>query len=378
VHLVELINSRPIPAAGVFAALTRRCPLRCRHCSTSSTMASEQHDDRMFLRFAESFSAACHPRYLLLTGGEPLIRPRLTARLAEAARAVGTRTYALTGMYFARGGGDIPAPVRQALRSVDHVAASIDAFHEEEVSRRDVFRVVHRLLDVGTDVSFQVVGTGDDDPYLAEVTSAIRREFGDRVPMLVGAVRPHGRAKSLPLHREDNRQDHGEAHTARRTGRHAHEPLPCTIAAWPVVGPDGTVTACGNQAVVDHVPLPEHLRLGHVTVDDWPAIRARCLGAPLVRALRLVGPRSLHRRYGSTEPGSSYCQTCWRLGDDATALAAAEVLAARATTTIVEAYAEALQRERGAVGFARRYGCAAYAELVLLGHDEPKAAACSA
>lgn len=35
-RLAEIIELRPVPAAGLLATLTRRCPLNCAHCSTSS------------------------------------------------------------------------------------------------------------------------------------------------------------------------------------------------------------------------------------------------------------------------------------------------------------------------------------------------------
>ena len=74
-HLVELLSLRPVPAAGVYLTLTRRCPLTCAHCSTNSMMDSEEHAADLFLRFAESLTPTDHPGVLALTGGEALLRP---------------------------------------------------------------------------------------------------------------------------------------------------------------------------------------------------------------------------------------------------------------------------------------------------------------
>ncbi|KKD02036.1 radical SAM protein, partial [Streptomyces sp. WM6386] len=128
-------------------------------------------------------------------------------------------------------------------------------FHEREVRRTDVFRAVRHVLDSGTPVSFHLAGTGPQDPYLADVTAAIRREFADRVPMLVNEIRPVGRAASWAT-----------AAAPRPDGGRA---LPCAMAAWPVVAFDGTVLACCNQQTVDRRPAPAHLLLGHVAKDDW-------------------------------------------------------------------------------------------------------------
>ncbi|WP_169801192.1 radical SAM protein, partial [Streptomyces kanamyceticus] len=192
-HLVELLAARSRPAAALLMTLTRRCPLSCAHCSTASTTDSEQLDAAPLTTFVATFTPEDRPDFLLLTGGEPLLRPRLVEDLAHRARAAGTRTQLLTGMFFARA-TRTPAPVAAALAAVDHVAASLDAFHEAEVPRARVFGVLRGLLDAGKDVSVQVTGLGPDDPYLADVTDDIRRTFGDRVPVLAAEVRAAGRA----------------------------------------------------------------------------------------------------------------------------------------------------------------------------------------
>lgn len=375
-HLAELVASRSVPGAGVFAFLTRRCPLRCGHCSTSSTPDAEQRGGQMYLRFVRSFAADCHPDYLLLTGGEPLLRPRLVAALAGAARAAGTRSYLLTGMYCART-GRIPGPCWHALRSVDHVAVSVDAWHEAQVPRRRVFDALHRLLRTGSDVSLQITGQGDDDPYLGRLTEQVRAEFEDRVPMLVGTVRPYGRARTLPGSRGPQISAGRPSSRGRAPrGDEPPRPLPCTMAAWPVIGPDGTVTACGNQAVVDHAPLPGHLRLGHLLTDDWRSLSARCRTAPLLWALRTVGPEVVASQGPGHRAADGYCHTCWQLDKDPAAAALAARLSLRPGATTVAAQVMALQQEGGAVAFVRRYGSSRYAGLVLLGASGP--AACAA
>src|SRR3954465_8971444 len=99
--LPDLLALRSVPAAGIYLSLTRRCPLHCAHCSTGSTMRSEQHDGGRFLALVDSFSADDHPAAVLMTGGEPLLRPRLVAAIAERCRALGVATEVTTGGWFA-------------------------------------------------------------------------------------------------------------------------------------------------------------------------------------------------------------------------------------------------------------------------------------
>lgn len=360
-HLAELLSCRPVPAAAVFVALTRRCPLRCRHCSTMSTSTAPEQPAAPLRRFVSTFTPADHPEFLLLTGGEPLLRPGLVGTLAATARAAGTRSYLLTGAFFANR-GRLGGPVRTALSSVDHVAVSLDVFHEVQVPRDRVFRLVHQILAMGRDASLQVCGTGPDDPYLAELTGAVRREFGDRVPMLVTTVQPAGRARTWL----------SAAAEPRPPGSPEPSAAPCELLSWPVVAFDGTVAACCNQDVLDARPVPAHLRLGHVSSVTWPEVREACVSSAALRALRTRGPLQLAHRFAGPGPAvSGYCATCRSLPARAVSGAAAE--AARPAAQLIEQQAIALQQATGPAGFARRHGDPSRADLVLLGYSGPGA-----
>jgi pyruvate-formate lyase-activating enzyme len=353
-HLAEVLMQRPVPAAAVFLALTRRCPLSCRHCSTNSMLDSEQHPEELFRRFVDTFTPDCHPDLVLMTGGEALLRPALVEYVARRARAVGARTSLLSGMYFVRG-RRVPAPILRAIDAVDMFSASLDAFHEEEVSRDAVLSFLGRLAEAGKDVSLQVVGLSDDDPYLAEVTAEVRERLGDRVPVLVGLVGAAGRATQW-LERPSAVGD---------TPPPAAAADPCVLAAWPVVSFDGWVAACCNQDILDN-GIPEHLRLGHVSTDGWPVLQERCRTRPMLRALRLLGPQALAARAGVAAK-AGYCATCVGLAGEPAASDCAAALTERPATPLLEAEVLRLQQAGGAAAFVRRKGSARYAELAELG-----------
>lgn len=351
-ELAEFIGLRPVVGAGLLLTLTRRCPLSCAHCSTSSTMAAgEEPDADRLLRFAGSFTRSARPEVVMLTGGEPLLRPGLVRELASLVRAVGSRSVLLSGMFFARG-GRVPASVMRAIGAVDHFSASLDVFHEREVSRAEVFRVMRRILDSGTAVSFHLTGSGPRDPYLADVTSAIRREFADRVPMLVNEVRPVGRAEAWA--------------TATAHRPVAGRVLPCAMAAWPTVAFDGAVLACCNQRTVDRRPVPDHLLLGHIATDDWATVCRRSLSSPVLRMVRAVGPSHLYDRYapGTVEPG--YCAGCRGLSERPDVIAGAVRDASGPVGELLDREAARMQADAGPAELLRRYGCAPYADLVAL------------
>lgn len=297
-HLMELLAERSVLGGGVFLSLTRRCPLSCAHCSTRSELTSEESDAEPYRRFVASFTPDDHPGTLVLTGGEPLLRPALVRELADTAKAAGTRVAMISGMFFARQ-PTMPPAIEAAIGAVDHLIASLDAFHDEEVPRAAVLSTLETVRRNGTEVSIQLAGFGPDDPYLVAAIGDVRRTFDDEVPMLVAEVHPVGRAATWL--------------DAPRSVHREVTPNPCTMAAWPVVAFDGTVVACCNQQAIDG-PTPSHLRLGHTATDGWPAVRARHATDPTLRGIRTLGPRYLDKRF-STRPArcSGECDTCLTL-----------------------------------------------------------------
>ncbi len=315
-------------------------------------MASEQPGGEPLLRFVRTFTQRDRPEVIIFTGGEPMLRPRLVAELASSARASGVRSAVLTGAFFARD-GRFPGPVRRALDAVDHCSVSLDAFHEAQLPRRDVFILLRRLLDCGIAVSLHMVGTGPADPYLDDAIADVLRTFGGTVPMLVSDVRALGRAGDW----------HAAVSAAAAPGRVA----PCLLAAWPVVCFDGTVTACCNQDVVDGPRRPAHLRLGHIATDSWPQVRQRSVSSPALRLLRSTGPGHLGRDplTGPLRP-AEYCAACQALDNRAPGVARRLAFAVGPAGDLIDREAGRIAAGRGPVDFVRRYGSARYADLVTL------------
>ncbi|WP_051820414.1 radical SAM protein [Streptomyces flavochromogenes] len=364
--LAELIGLRPVPCGGLLVALTRRCPMSCAHCSTTSSMAtSEEPDRRQLLDFIGSFGVEDRPDVVMLTGGEPLLLPELAARVAGLAQAKGSRVALLSGMFFARG-GRVPDRIMRTITALDHFSASLDVHHEREVPRADVLRALRAVLDAGVPASIHLTGTARgagagigadaDDPYLVDVVADVRRAFGARMPLLVNEVRPLGRAAGLVRPTPPGPDDSLAA--------------PCALAAWPVVAFDGTVAACCNQWTVDRRPVPPHLRLGHIAEDDWPTVRERSLGSPVLRMLRAVGPRRLHTRYESEPAPAGYCRSCHALADRPSVLEGAARDAGGRVGEVLDRLTTAQQRAAGPAALVRRMGCARYAHLVELRSGE--------
>ncbi|MER8184720.1 radical SAM protein [Kitasatospora sp. NPDC094015] len=351
-HLAELLTLGARPAAGLLLALTDRCPLACAHCSTDSTMDSAQSAGGPFRRLVAGFEPGCRPELILMSGGEPLLRPALVAELAASAARAGARSALLSGMFFARGGG-LPPAIRRAVAGLHHFAASLDAQHEREVGRAEVFAALDAVLDLVPAASLHVTalpGPAGRD-YLDGLVAEVRRRYGARLPMLVSAVQPTGRARDLLP---------APAPGAARGGG------PCEFAHWPLVDQDGTVYACTRQSLL-RGGGPAHLVLGHAARDPWPVLRERALADPLLRSVRTLGPvatRELHGPAGGC--AADACGSCLGL-TAASAAGAADRLADPAGQRIERAVL-ALTSARSPRRLALARGALAdYADLVELG-----------
>lgn len=351
-HLVDVLALRAQPAAGVSIGITRRCPLHCDHCSTSSTPVSEQSPARFFSRFVETFTEESHPLFMALSGGEALLRPKLVRALALRARESGTRSSVLSGMFFAKN-GRIPPQIKAAIDAVDHFSASIDVFHEREVPRHHVFKVLGELLDDGKALSLHIAGEHAEDPYLDDITRDVKAHFGKRIPMLINTLSPFGRGKALIQFKKP-----------RALSVQALHVNPCTMAAWPVVGFDGIVAACGNDNLIGQVP--DHLRLGDIRHDDWALIAARCQTNAILKTLRIYGPVLLSQKL-SQPVCDGYCNTCITLQTKPNLLKHIQSDFSTESLDRLEDAVSELQRELGPQSFANRYSHPRYSDLVFLG-----------
>ncbi len=355
-ELDELVSLRPVPAAGLLVAVTNRCPLACAHCSASSTPAGQEPDAAALTGFVDSFRTGRAPRVLMLTGGEPLLRPGLVAALARRARPAGTRTAVLTGAFFAVRDG-LADPVLDVIDAVDHFSVSIDAFHEREVPRPAVFRLLRRVLERGTAASIHAIGATAADGYLDELAEDVRAAFGAAVPILASTLRPVGRAALW-----------ASAAPAAPAAHSGPRSQPCAMAAWPVVAPDGTVLACCNQLVVDRRPVPAHLRLGQLA-DGWSRIEAAALASPVLRLIRTTGPEYLARLVpgpdgAAAETCAGTCATCRALDPARLAGQQAVRLAAGPAGRLLDLEATRRQVAAGPEEFLRRHASARHAALV--------------
>ena len=287
---------------------------------------------------------------MCLTGGEPLIRPDLIADLAEEAHNSTTAVCCITGMFFAKS-NNISHSIWNAIKKIDHLTVSIDIYHEMQIERKVIFKVLHQIIDEGVDISIQTTGTGKDDPYLLNLIDEIKNEFNEKVPIDVSLIREIGRGKSLNLsHTKEKEISNFKNYTIE----------PCSLAAWPVVAFDGNIVGCCNQIVVRPGPRPSHLVLGNIKETDWDALQNRVINNSVLRALRTYGPYQLLQDNKKCE---GYCESCYKLGT-LESQREIESLMSKPSSKFVEKY---IQSVFESMSFLDSYGIPEFSNLFNLG-----------
>lgn len=162
---------------------TRRCNLACRHCySDSDSKRYDEMSTEEAVAFIEDIANFGSPA-LLLSGGEPFMRPDILEVLSEALRNALPVTLSTNGTLID------PTRARQvAAANVRYVGISIDGRQQEHDvfrGRRGAYRRamagIAALKEEGVRVGARVTLTATSIAVLPEIFAMVEREHIDRV-----------------------------------------------------------------------------------------------------------------------------------------------------------------------------------------------------
>ena len=212
-NVLQRDTRRNHPLEQLFWECTLRCNLACRHCGSDCKVQAEHPDMPLedFLRVLDSVNAHCEPHsvFVIVTGGEPLMRPDLEA----CGRAIHDKGFAW-GMVtngFALTENRLDNLIASGMGSATVSLDGLQADHDWMRGRAGSFeRAQHaiRLLAARPELAFDVVTCVNRRNYAA--LPAIREallDWGVRAWRLF-TVFPMGRAAGDPelqLDREEFR-----------------------------------------------------------------------------------------------------------------------------------------------------------------------------
>jgi radical SAM protein with 4Fe4S-binding SPASM domain len=161
---------------------TRRCNLACRHCYSDSTSRRyEEMSTAEALAFLDDIAAFGSPA-LLLSGGEPFMRPDLLELMGEArSRGLAVTISSNGTLVTAEGARAVAeAGVRYVGISVDGLEADHDAFRGRRGAYRRAMAGIAALKAEGVRVGIRVTLTATAIAALPDLFAMVEREGIDR------------------------------------------------------------------------------------------------------------------------------------------------------------------------------------------------------
>jgi hypothetical protein len=315
-------------------SVTRRCPLSCAHCITSSTSSREFGvlPVERAQRWASELDGLAREglRHITFTGGEPTLAIAAVAVLADAARSAGVESAIVSSGAFATSDSAAAAVVSR-LGSIDRWDLGYDEYHAEWLPL-DRFACAVRALRTQERPFTIRVCEGRDSDVTNRLLAELATIAGADVEIIRQPVKALGRASALmPL--------------SERHGGSAAPTLPC-VSTGPVVRDDGSVApCCSGLAYADSTDHP--FQLGDADRDGLGGIWRAWREDQLLRLMRLVGTQPVQAwladegidpRVGGTS--CDVCETCvatWR------APGATDAAARRAASPAVRAKLDAVE-----------------------------------
>jgi hypothetical protein len=261
--------------------LTKRCPLKCRHCAVDAPAGMLAAADPVHLRrWVAGVSKAGPVEWLSVSGGEPFAAMTELAALLEAATEHGLSTQVATSGYWA-GSARAARDTLLNIPAISFLIVSTDEFHEEFVPLPTVVRAIEAGLALAGHVGVQITIGPDHDAFMKRLHDRMGAEFLRQVDIIEVPLRWSGRARST-----------GVAQAPARDTR-----LPegyCLMLGAPVIREDGALVACCHSEVVQGREQTA-LCLGNLKERTLAAYMARVDSDVYLQTLRVYGPQAIAR-----------------------------------------------------------------------------------
>jgi len=261
--------------------LTRRCPLKCRHCAVDAPGGKLAAADPAHLRrWVADVSEARSVEWLAVSGGEPFAAVTELGAVLGAATEHGLSTQVATSGFWA-GSARAARDTLLNIPAISFLIVSTDEFHEEFVPLPTVVRAIEAGLASAGHVGVQITVGPDHDAFMQRLCDRMGTELLRQVDIIEVPLRWSGRAKST-----------GVAQAPAKDTR-----LPegyCLMLAAPVIREDGALVACCHSDLVQGREQTA-LYLGNLKDTTLAEFMARVDSDVYLQTLRVYGPQAIAR-----------------------------------------------------------------------------------
>ncbi len=265
--------------------LTRRCDMRCTHCSVASHPEVKDPEDDQRLRDWVRGAIEAGVRQFQFTGGEPMLRRTLLLELLAACRRAGVRAAMTTNGSWATSEDEARTWIKRLLRAgLTSLSVSYDRYHAEFMGPEPVLRIARACAAENFPLGVGVTRTADDE----DLESLIAPFAGlERVHVRFYDVQWIGGARRL-----DKSNLRGEVEGF------------CSAACSAALTDDGRVTACNGPAYFS--PADSPLVLGSAGDEPIGDLLQRHATDPILDHIRAEGPSGLRDLLQDTQMGNRF------------------------------------------------------------------------
>jgi hypothetical protein len=194
----DLLRLQALAAHSLIIGTTRKCPLSCGHCITSSSPKAGGATLSLSLAkvWAEDLGRmhADGLQHITFTGGEPILTIDAVAYLCHVARELGISTYIATSGAWARS----PRAAKRVVRKIGSITNwdfGVDGWHAAEMPLQVTDNALTAVMAAGGSATVRLCESPTEDATRrmeAEVVAMVK----GRAPIMRQSVRAIGRASA--------------------------------------------------------------------------------------------------------------------------------------------------------------------------------------
>ncbi len=314
--------------------VTYRCTIACPHCIVE---AGPHRKEEMQLELAKQWLKQASQyrggriKGLALTGGEPFYNPDYLAQLSTYARTLGLVTSVVTNAFWASS-KSAAVEVLTQVPCVEMVSISTDIYHQRAIPFAYVENAIAAAKELHRSYVIAVCTDNQDEPQYKKIIEELTA---------LGETDRISETITFPVGRAQKQMRHFHFQTSPNPAVGA-----CTMAAAPIIFPDGHVNACIGPLLT--LPPIHPLFLGSLHEETLADILDRAELNPFIHAIRVWGPHRLVamlKQYGRADllPGEyvnkCICDTCYKLLSSPSIIAALNDMLQEESMCEVIAYA---------------------------------------
>lgn len=252
--------------------VTRRCNMSCGHCSVESHPKLASGPELAVLLERIEALADVGVSYVLLTGGEPMLRKEIVLELLRR----GSQRGLVMGLYSNGFWGKKPEVAEGILKELktaglSNLALSFDRFHADFQSVEPVIHIARAAQQLQISVRVSITRSRHEESLEPALEKLARL---DGVPIRFYDLQPVGSAKALAT----------DEFRAEVEGA-------CNACGFLAITEDGRVTACNGPSYFEKKPSP--LAVGSLAEDSMSDLVNRFSQDPVTSAIRTTGPLGL-------------------------------------------------------------------------------------